>query len=258
GPAANARIALVVERIVRHVMLEDKRPDVLLGPLQERVDLHQAEFGVPLDNAGAGAVGRLVAADRTDPGVVAGDGAAQRHNLAVVAGLVSAVAVERAAVLGLVLGHGLFGSDKLDLDAVAVLQPVAHLQRFGKLVAGVEVENAYTGFDLCEHVDDAAALGPKRGRHGEARVEFSHRPAQNLLWGLSFQVLISDGNVFRREGVRNHKLLSFSQLLHTSRVHCPVDEALKITDANLHSILYHLYRHDRHFVKRVMQLQLFV
>src|SRR5439155_12913940 len=37
-PAAYTRVALIVERIVRHVVVEDEVPDFLLRPLQQRVD----------------------------------------------------------------------------------------------------------------------------------------------------------------------------------------------------------------------------
>src|SRR3984893_190293 len=63
GPAADARVALVVQRIVGHLVLDHKCPHVPRGPRQQRVDLDQVELGVPLDDAGRGAVHRLVAAD---------------------------------------------------------------------------------------------------------------------------------------------------------------------------------------------------
>ena len=46
-PAADRRITLIVQRVIRHVVGHDKRPDVALRPAQERVDLHQVELGRP-------------------------------------------------------------------------------------------------------------------------------------------------------------------------------------------------------------------
>src|SRR5262245_37842788 len=69
-PAADARVPLVVQRVVRDVVLQDELPHVLLGPPQERVHLHEIELRVPLNNGGRLAVVSLVAADGTDPGVV--------------------------------------------------------------------------------------------------------------------------------------------------------------------------------------------
>ena len=58
GPAADARIPLVVQRIVRHALLDDPAPDVLLRPGGQGTDLHQAEFLVPADDRRVGAGGR--------------------------------------------------------------------------------------------------------------------------------------------------------------------------------------------------------
>src|SRR5262245_8389964 len=43
GPAADARVSLVVQRIVRNVVVRDQLPDVLLSPGGQRADLDQAE-----------------------------------------------------------------------------------------------------------------------------------------------------------------------------------------------------------------------
>ena len=51
GPAANAGVALVVKRVVGDVFVGDPLPDVLLGPVGQRTDLHQAELLVPADAA---------------------------------------------------------------------------------------------------------------------------------------------------------------------------------------------------------------
>src|SRR5262249_39478989 len=37
-PAADARIALVVKRVVRHIVFGNKSPHILVGPAQERID----------------------------------------------------------------------------------------------------------------------------------------------------------------------------------------------------------------------------
>ena len=109
------------------------------------------------------------------------DRAAQRQDLAVVAALVGAVDVQRAAVLRLVLRDRQFRADVLDLDAVARLDALAEFERFGELVAGVEVDDRRGGLDLGEHVDDAAPLGPERGGHQQPRVKPLSGPAQHFL-----------------------------------------------------------------------------
>jgi hypothetical protein len=63
---------------IGHVMSANILPHLVRIPVGYRVDLHQAEFRVPLHGVGGGAVLRLVGANGTDPGVVTHDGAAQR------------------------------------------------------------------------------------------------------------------------------------------------------------------------------------
>src|SRR5688572_20991115 len=63
GPAADARIALVVQRVVGDAVVEDETPHVALRPRQQRVDLHQGKLLVPLNDASDRPVPRLVAAD---------------------------------------------------------------------------------------------------------------------------------------------------------------------------------------------------
>src|SRR5918995_84293 len=65
--AADGRVAEVVQRVVRHVVLRDVVPHVARRPRGERVDLDEAELRVALDDAGPGARRRLVAAARRDP-----------------------------------------------------------------------------------------------------------------------------------------------------------------------------------------------
>src|SRR6185312_13072275 len=72
-PATDARITLIVQRVVRDVVPEDEVPHVLARPRQERIDLHETELGVPLHDARRGAMGCLIATDGTDPCLVADD-----------------------------------------------------------------------------------------------------------------------------------------------------------------------------------------
>src|SRR5205085_2179360 len=67
GPAADAGIAAIVQGVVWHVVLDDEIPHIFLRPVQERVDLHKIELGVPLDHGSLSAIARLLFADRADP-----------------------------------------------------------------------------------------------------------------------------------------------------------------------------------------------
>ena len=80
--AADRRVALVVQRVVRQVALVDPPPQVLLGPVEERVVLPDPALVVELDRLRVRARGRLLAADAGDPGVGAGQRALERGDLA--------------------------------------------------------------------------------------------------------------------------------------------------------------------------------
>src|SRR5439155_6292991 len=63
GRAADTRVALVVEAVVGHVMLLDVVPDVVVRPLDERVELQDAVPLVPLHRLRVRAGHRLVTAE---------------------------------------------------------------------------------------------------------------------------------------------------------------------------------------------------
>src|SRR5215204_4853157 len=96
GPAADAGVALVVQRVVGDVVFGDQGPDVLLGPVGQGADFDQAELFVPADDGGFGPVGALVAADGAGPGVEALDGFHVHGQLAVGAAAAGVTDVERA------------------------------------------------------------------------------------------------------------------------------------------------------------------
>src|SRR5258708_28730952 len=70
GSAADARVALIVELVVRDVVFLDVVPDLLVRPVDQRVDLgHAAVARVDLDLGQVGPGRRLLAAQPGHPGV---------------------------------------------------------------------------------------------------------------------------------------------------------------------------------------------
>src|SRR5579885_3162091 len=88
GDAADRAVAGVVERVVRDLVDDDVRPDALLVPVGDRVELPDAVALRPLQLRRPGAARRLVAADAGDPGVVGLERADQRLDLPDVAAAV--------------------------------------------------------------------------------------------------------------------------------------------------------------------------
>src|SRR5262249_39756974 len=76
GPAADAGIAALMKGVVGHVVGAQVLPDLLGRPARKGVHLDQFEALVGLHHAGPGPVPGLIAPDRRDPGVEAGQGAA--------------------------------------------------------------------------------------------------------------------------------------------------------------------------------------
>src|SRR3954447_5124604 len=124
GCAADRRIALIVQRVVRQVARVDPPPEVLLGPVEERVVLPDPALVVELDRLGVGPRGRLLAADAGDPGVGAAERPFQRGDLAL------AAAVRRA---GPVAG----GVLDLDIDLETLLEHPPGRKRLREEHAGV-------------------------------------------------------------------------------------------------------------------------
>src|SRR5439155_4111044 len=84
--AADRRIALVVQRVVGHVVLAHVVPNLVLRPLGERVELHdRAVVVVDLDLADVRPGRPLITAKARDPGVEGGEVPGQRADLADVA-----------------------------------------------------------------------------------------------------------------------------------------------------------------------------
>src|SRR5437667_306490 len=69
-PATDAGIAAIVQRIVWHIVLGDERPHVALGPVKQRIDFHQVEFCVPLNDGSLGAIAGLILANGANPCLV--------------------------------------------------------------------------------------------------------------------------------------------------------------------------------------------
>src|SRR5215210_1160923 len=67
GTAADAGIAAIVQRVVRHVVRSDVLPDVVVGPVGERVNLHEGVGSVPLDFVNRRACDGLLASETGHP-----------------------------------------------------------------------------------------------------------------------------------------------------------------------------------------------
>src|SRR5690606_14298412 len=97
GPAADACVALIVQRIIWNVLLRNQLPDVFLGPIGQGADLHQGELFVPAhDRYACPVAGPLIAPDATHPGLPAQDRLPEDFHLAIKAALIGVGFVKRS------------------------------------------------------------------------------------------------------------------------------------------------------------------
>jgi hypothetical protein len=66
-PATDARVSLIVERIVRDLFRKDPVPHLFFGPIRKRTDFHEVEFFVPADDRRFGSIGGLIPTDGAGP-----------------------------------------------------------------------------------------------------------------------------------------------------------------------------------------------
>src|SRR6266852_4589038 len=83
-PAADARVALVEQRVIRHPVFPDVAPHLRPTPMREGKHLHDraALDLMTFDDLVRGPAGRLVLPHRADPGVEPGDRPRERLDLA--------------------------------------------------------------------------------------------------------------------------------------------------------------------------------
>src|SRR6266545_2238096 len=141
--AADRRIALVVQRVVRNLVDVDVGLHALRVPVDDRLHLPDAVALRPFDLLRVGARHRLLAPNAGDPRVVGRERALERLDLADV-----------AAAVGLGLPEPVRRVDRAErpqLQAVALDQAVARLVRLREEDERVELDDRYLEPELAEH-----------------------------------------------------------------------------------------------------------
>src|SRR5215217_148839 len=185
--AADRTVSNVVQRVVGNLVDLDVRPDPLLVPVGEGMDLPDAVAVGPLHLGRIGAAGRLVSADAGDPGVVRLEYPQERLHLADVAAAVGIALPQVRPLLPVLLRHG-------DDVRAEQLEPVALDERLTRLVGlseeqmGVELDDVDVEPELGDHVHERRRLLLPRARQAEAVAELGVGPAEDLLRGHRLEV----------------------------------------------------------------------
>src|SRR5829696_917771 len=186
GGAADRGVALGVQRAHRQAVAAHVRPDLLAGPVGERVELEDAAVGVvPLGLGDTSPSPAAVAAQAARPGLDPGQGPLQRGHLADVAAepAQGRVLVEQVgAVAGDHGGHvGRVRGDHLDLEAQAGPDRLDDLVGLLGQAAGVQGQDPHPGVDPAGQVEHDHALGLEAGHHREPVAEAPDGPGQQLV-----------------------------------------------------------------------------
>ncbi len=160
-------------------MLTDVVVDVLLRPLDDRVDLHHLAPGVPLDDLGIGPGVGLLPADAGDPGIVGLERLLERNDLAQVAAQVRVARVQLGAKLRVLLFHRRRRGDIDHIDRVHDRDGISGADRLGEVVARVEEEHVDPGDMPCGEVHDHC-VGHRR-RDAQTGAECLGGPLDDLV-----------------------------------------------------------------------------
>src|SRR5437763_3187106 len=192
--AADRLVTLVVERVVGDLALAHVVPDLLLGPLGERVQLdHGAVIVVDLDLAAVRPRGPLVTAQARDPGVERVQVLRQRAHLAHVAAEEAQVDGGLEQVDAVLAGHArdLVGGG---LDEIEVEAGIAGAEAVGELMCLVGEATRLDGEDLdlrvelVRHVDQHDAVDLERRRDRDPAAEALDAPLDHGLRLLAFEL----------------------------------------------------------------------
>src|SRR6478735_8177542 len=193
--AADRAVPGLVQRVVGDFVDVDVRPDALLVPVREGMELPDAVTLRPLDLLRAGAARGLVAADAGRPGVVGIERAHERLDLADLAAAVRVALPQIGAFAAVLLGDG----DHLrpdEVQAVAFDQPLARLVALAEEELRVELDHVDRQPELRDHVyEDRRLLLPRAGQ-AEPVAELLVAPDEQVLGG---------GGLLRKEQARRRQ-----------------------------------------------------
>ena len=172
--ATDARIAAIVQSVVRQVARLDVGPHVLLRPIEQRTDLPQAVPLIPRHRLAERTLLRLLAAHARDPGTMTGDRALERLDLADVAATLPLLDTQVEAI-DAVVAHVLLDQlririEDLDPTLVAALDAIEQRERFVVQPAGVEREHPDLGDVAADDVRQDHRLGAEAVRVDDVAV----------------------------------------------------------------------------------------
>src|SRR5262245_5062635 len=194
GGTADRRVAAVVERVVGDVALADVVPDLVLGPLGERVELHDsAVVVVDLDLPDVRPARPLVSAQAGDPGVQRCQVAGERLHLADVAAEQAVLDLPVEEVRPIPADHRLHlprvRREQIELHLrVPIAQLLDQVVRLGRQTARVDAEDPDARIELVRHVEQRDAVDLEGRGQRDPRREALECPLEQLLRLAAFEL----------------------------------------------------------------------
>src|SRR5215472_13941724 len=167
---ADTEIALVIQRVVRHVVGAHIVPHFFLGPVGQRIDFDDpAVVVIQLDLADIGAGGPLIAPQTGDPAVqvfqhphqwahLADVAAGQSQRNRLIKGIHTVALDQRLDLLRI-------REVRLDLDAVVLANPVDQLVGLLRQSTSIDGKDAHVRSNPPRHVQDGHAVDLKAGAY---------------------------------------------------------------------------------------------
>jgi hypothetical protein len=176
GRAADRCEAFGMERIGWNALVHHEGQDRLPGPVEQRIDLEQATFGVKLDNPHFRTMRGLLTAQTGDPSFGASQSPVERFNL-------SDMAARDASLPGLIEAIDTLPGDELfeivmarvdgaDSPSIAALGFGPKVIGFREQAAGVERHHVDVGLQRAEPMENRLIFQPEAGGERELTRHF--------------------------------------------------------------------------------------
>ncbi len=180
-----------MQRVVGDVVVANVGLHVCAGPRRERIDFHQAESPIPLEDAHPTAIGGLIPPNGRDPGLESGQRRPQREDLADFAASVRIALPELSAHLYRLGLHAQARAHRPDGYPVTAFELFPQGVGLGKEQPGVDREDVDREVSSGDQIEQHTPFHAEADREGDARGESSRGPFQHRLRRTALQLSVA-------------------------------------------------------------------
>ena len=195
--ASDASIAAFIKRVHWQLMIRHISLNVALRPIEKRINLQQSVI-LQFQNLRVSSVGSLIASNAADPGFQPAQRFLHRLDFINVTTQVRVLERERTHILACKMIPTRIAIKINDVEIPFVLDSFAENQRVPKMVACIEEENFDVRQDARGHMQKRHALRLERRAQRDLGRELVHRPLDDFLRCLCFELQRKRGDFFLR------------------------------------------------------------